>query len=122
MTRLLWFEGLLDDTSAVVLTSGFLPRSISGQAYSPAFSVWMAVHPEYFRGWAFVASYSSATVAEFHGIPCADVVETKTSQRTGRSVNSTRYDFKKIQATVAARAHVVRRSPDRALLPTVDLH
>jgi len=33
--------------------------------------------PEYFRGWAFVTSYSSATVAESHGIPCADAMSQK---------------------------------------------
>jgi len=34
----------------------------------------MAVHPEYLWGWAFVTGYSSATVAESHGIPCADAM------------------------------------------------
>lgn len=28
------------------------------------------------RGWSFVAGHSSATVADFHGVPCARTTET----------------------------------------------
>src|SRR6266404_9241677 len=79
------------------------------QIYSPAFSVWMALHPEYFRGWAFVTSYSSATVAESHGVPCTDVFETKTSQRTARSVSRTLRDFKKIRVDGVAALDKLRQ-------------
>jgi hypothetical protein len=74
ITFLLWFEGLstpktfrVDCASAVILTSGFKPSPF-------AFPVWVAVAPKRVRGKGFVASYSSATVADFHGVPCADVL------------------------------------------------
>jgi hypothetical protein len=40
------------------------------QAYYPAFPVWVA-------DWEFVSSYSSATVADFHGVPCDDALVPK---------------------------------------------
>ena len=67
MTILLWFEGQLSYASAGILTSGFRSTPF-------AFSVGMAVATKRVRGKGFVASYSSATVAEFHGVPCADVL------------------------------------------------
>ena len=57
----------------------------------------MALHPEYLRGWAFVASYSSATVAEFHGVPCTDVLRHERSQRTWAERKQRSDNFKKIR-------------------------
>jgi hypothetical protein len=67
----------------------------------------VAVGPELdrFRGWAFVASYSSATVAEFHGVPCADVILQERLKELGRRVGTREKDFKEI-----------RRNPQLSLL------
>jgi len=100
MTILLWFEGSLN--SRVGRYSDFWL-----QIYSPAFSVWMA-------DGAFVSSYSSATVADFHGVPCTDVSETYGPKFFGlnlkelrRRVRRTKHEFKKIRALV--RIHRVAR-------------
>ncbi len=50
------------------------------------------------RGKAFVASYSSATVADSHGVPCADVVRHKRLKELARSVRKGRDNFKKIRS------------------------
>jgi len=62
--------------STVILTPGFRPTA------SPSPSSFMGG----IRG--FVASYSSATVAEFHGIPCADASNTHYFLQLMKSLDS----------------------------------
>jgi hypothetical protein len=57
------------------------------------------------RGKGFVASYSSATVAEFHGVPCADV----SFERTTRTLTNKIATGKRILPRLSLAASRVRR-------------
>jgi hypothetical protein len=76
----------------------FTPKyfSTSEQAYSLYLLRVDGLAPKRIRGKAFVASYSSATVAEFHGVPCTDVLNCERLKELGGTVSRGKCDFKKI--------------------------
>jgi hypothetical protein len=65
----------------------------------------MVLAPKRIRGKAFVASYSSATVADFHGVPCTDVLRHKRLKELGAERKQRARQFQEDSGDDANRTH-----------------